>query len=133
MRTHDAQRSKGRSRAVIRRRILWLLTFCLVVIGWIGLDGWLYHNLSLRLKTPDPLDRDFYTITQPFWHLVRFFPHVVGVALCYFATMAFHRRGWRYANSMLVAVLAAALLANFAEAVIGRARPRPGTKPVDVR
>ena len=118
--------ARSLTRAILRRRVFWGAALLLTVLGWLGLDGWLYHNVASHLKTPDPADRDFYTVTLPFWEAVRFFPHVVGIAISYFAVVAFHQRGWRHANAALAAVLVAALIANVAQKAIGRARPDHG-------
>jgi len=104
----------------------WGLGALLLLAGLLGVDRWFYESVSLRLNTENPLDRDFYQITKPFWLLCRMYSHVAGGMVVYFALVAFHKRGLRYANAALVGVLTAALLVNVAQGAIGRLRPNTG-------
>jgi membrane-associated phospholipid phosphatase len=96
-----------------------------IVLGFLGLDRAFYLNVSCRLETKDSLfDRDFYTVTRPFWFACRYaFAHLIGGALAYAALVALHPRRWRAANAAAFAVIVTALIANGAQTVIGRLRP----------
>jgi membrane-associated phospholipid phosphatase len=97
----------------------------LILAGFAGLDRIFYEQVSRRLNTESsPLDRDFYAVTRPFWLLCRYaFAHALGGTVIYSLLVGLHPRGFRTANCGLVAVLAAALLANLLQAQIGRLRP----------
>lgn len=103
--------------------ICWALAALLLIVGLAGGDRWFYETVSLRFNTLDPADRDWYHRTYPVWSALRFFPHVFGILISYFAILTFHRRGVIYAQAALAGVLAAALTANIAQQAIGRIRP----------
>jgi membrane-associated phospholipid phosphatase len=107
----------------------------LVVVGLVGLDQVFYQHVSQRLNTEHrPLDRDFYTVTKPFWLAVRFtFAHVLGITLAYIFTVAYHPRRWLAGNALMISVAAAALFANFAQGAIGRLRPNQAEHHLEFR
>ena len=111
-----------------RRYVKWLIVgaaLVVIVLGFLGLDRAFYSNVSCRLETKDNLfDRDFYTVTKPFWWACRYaFAHVIGAVALIAAIAVLHPRRWRAASAAAVAVLVAALVANGAQALIGRPRP----------
>jgi membrane-associated phospholipid phosphatase len=111
-----------------RQYLKWLAiagALLVIVLGFLGLDRAFYLNVSCRLETKDNLfDRDFYTVTRPFWWACRYaFAHVIGAAALIAAIAVLHPRRWRAASAAAVAVLVAALVANGAQALIGRPRP----------
>ena len=93
-----------------------------IVVLALFFDRWFYESVALRLNTPSPADADFYHATLPVWDIIRYFPHLVGVAAAYGCILV-RRRRWRPANVALVSVLVAALVANAAQDVTGRLRP----------
>ncbi|MGD8453351.1 MAG: phosphatase PAP2 family protein [Phycisphaerae bacterium] len=104
--------------------LCWGLGVALVVWGLLGLDQVFYREVSLRLQTANPLDRDFYHVTKPVWLALRLIGgSLVGTLIMYFVVMATHARSWRTANVALVSVLCAVVVANVAQAAIGRQRP----------
>jgi membrane-associated phospholipid phosphatase len=137
-RTPDA--TAAATRAPLRPRVRQLVPFiaasaAIIVIGLIGLDELFYRHVSLRLNTEHrPLDRDFYAVTRPFWIAVRFtFAHALGIAIAYILTVSCHSRRWLAGNALILAVVAAALLANFAQAAIGRLRPNQAAHHLSFR
>jgi membrane-associated phospholipid phosphatase len=101
-----------------------LLAGLLILVGFLGLDRVFYEQVSLRLNTEYPLDRDFYAVTRPFWLVVRVaFAYGVGGAGAYALIFVLHRERWRAANRMLIAVLVPVVLAFVLEGIIGRLRP----------
>lgn len=110
---------------VAKGRAFWLVGGVVVVAGLVGLDHVFYEHVSQRLNTEqNPFDRDFYALTKPFWIACRYgFGHVLGGMAMYFVLLAVPSKGWRVANAALIAVLAAALVANVAQGAIGRLRP----------
>ncbi len=106
-----------------------VLALILVVAGFLGADRWFYEHVSQHLNTEErPLDRDFYSLTKPFWLFCRYaFGHVLGGLVIYALVVLLHRRSWAAANAGLAAVLLAALAANLAQPAIGRLRPNQGT------
>lgn len=110
--------------ASLSARQRWLVAAGMVtVLGFAGADRWFYEVVAQRLHTASETDLDFYSVTNPFWHFVRFFPHLIGGLLAYFAVLAFHRMGLTYANAALLTVLPAAFAANLAQDTLGRYRP----------
>lgn len=104
--------------------VCWLLGLALVLAGFFGLDQVFYNKVSMRLQTPNPLDRDFYHLTKPLWITLRLvWGSLAGAMVMYFIVVATHARSWRSANIALVSVMCAALVADFAQAAIGRLRP----------
>ena len=101
----------------------WAVGIALVLVGWAGGDRWFYEHVSLQLNTDNPYDRDFYQVTKPVWNICRYYGHVVGGLIAYFAILAFHRRGWRWAHAALLGVLGSAAVVNLLQGVIGRLRP----------
>jgi len=101
------------------------VALAVVAAGFLGLDRWFYEHVSRVLNTEDqPFDRDFYTLTKPLWLVCRFvFAHVLGGLAIYVAVLLLEPRRWRQTTAGLVAVLAAASLANLAQVAIGRLRP----------
>jgi membrane-associated phospholipid phosphatase len=96
-----------------------------IVAGFLGLDRWFYERVSLVLETKDRLgDRDFYTLTKPFWLVCRYaFGYGVAGLAGYVALLAWNPRTWRTPTAGLLAVLITALAANAAQGAIGRLRP----------
>ncbi|MBL8879146.1 MAG: phosphatase PAP2 family protein [Phycisphaerales bacterium] len=106
-----------------RRVALTGIALCVVAGGFLGLDRWVYENISLRLNTPSPTDSDFYHLTIPIWDAIRFYPHIVGAAITFVAIVAVRRNGIRRANVALAAGLFSAFAAHFAQEAVGRYRP----------
>lgn len=96
-----------------------------IVAGFLGLDRWFYEHVSLALETKDRYgDRDFYSLTKPFWTVCRFvFGNVLGaLGLC--AAVAILRPvRWRTVLVAWAIVAGVALTANVAQRAIGRLRP----------
>lgn len=103
----------------------------LVIAGFLGADRWFYETISVRLNTPDIADDDFFQRTNLFWYICRFWSHIVGGLIAYFAILVFHPRGWRMANAQLITVGITAMTANFLQAAIARLRPNEGTSHLD--
>lgn len=103
----------------------------LLAAGLCGLDRLFYESVSLRLNTPSPIDADFYNLTKPVWNLVRFFPHIVGVAAAALLIGVWRPRGVSRAVVAAVTVLAVALAANLLQDIIGRARPNQSVSAWD--
>jgi membrane-associated phospholipid phosphatase len=96
----------------------------LVIAGFLGLDRWFYEHVSLRLETPTVGDRDFYAVTWPLWWFVRgAFSGLIGVVVIGVVILVLQPTRWRLTTAALAAVLLTALLANAAQAAIGRVRP----------
>lgn len=97
----------------------------MIVAGFLGLDRWFYEHVSLVLETKDRLgDRDFYTLTKPFWLVCRYaFGYGVAGLAGYVALLVWNPRSWRTLTAGLLAVLITALAANAAQGAIGRLRP----------
>jgi len=107
-------------------RVIVLVAGALVLLGLAGLDQWFYEHVSCVLNTMEhrPLDRCFYSVTQPFWLACRLvFGHVIGGAVIYGLIVVLHPHRWTAATAGLVAVVTAATLANTAQRAIGRLRP----------
>ncbi len=107
-------------------RVVVLIAGALVLLGLAGLDQWFYEHVSCVLNTMEhrPLDRCFYSVTQPFWLACRLvFGHVIGGAVIYGLIVVLHPHRWTAATAGLVAVVVAATLANVAQRAIGRLRP----------
>jgi membrane-associated phospholipid phosphatase len=111
----------------LRRWVAWGVVSTLsllVVAGFLGLDRAFYEHVSLRLYTENPVDRDFYALTQPLWLVFRILmAHVVGATVAYVFVGLQHREHWRAANRLLVTVGAAVIAAFVLESVVGRLRP----------
>ncbi len=91
-----------------------------------GLDRWFYEHVSLVLNTLDtrPFDRCFYAMTKPFWMVCRwFFGYGLAAALILIADVALDGRRWRIALAATATIAITGMLANVAQAIIGRARP----------
>ncbi len=96
-----------------------------IVAGFLGLDRWFYEHVSLALETKDRYgDRDFYSLTKPFWLVCRYGWGwgTAGLAL-YVVLIVFQPRAWRRPTAGLLAVLLTAAAANVAQGAIGRLRP----------
>jgi undecaprenyl-diphosphatase len=96
-----------------------------IVAGFLGLDRWFYEHVSLSLETQDRFgNRDFYTITKPFWLACRYaFGYgLVGLAV-FVALVVLKPENWRAPVAALLTVVITALVANGAQAAIGRLRP----------
>jgi membrane-associated phospholipid phosphatase len=107
-------------------RWLWLAAaLVLIAAGFLGLDRWFYEQVSCVLETKYRFgDRDFYTVTRPFWLVCRFaFGYgLAGLAVFVLAILR-DSRGWPRYTAALLGVVAAALLSNLAQGAIGRLRP----------
>lgn len=105
----------------------WWIAAATVVIGagFGGLDRWFYQHVSLALETKDrPVDRDFYTVTKPFWLFWRYsFGHILVGPLACAAVALLRPQDRRRAGLALLAVALAAGLANGTQALVGRLRP----------
>ena len=110
-----------------RTRFGWVVPLVLglaTVIGLAGLDRAFYEQVSLRLNTTTPVDRDFYAMTRSHWYFIRTaFAHVAGVVIAAMLVATMHRDRWRGALRLLLAVGAAVAAAVVLEVLIGRARP----------
>jgi membrane-associated phospholipid phosphatase len=104
-----------------------------VILGLLGLDDWFYHHVSLKLETKDrPFDRDFYTITKPFWFACRYaFAHIIGATFIFAVVLLAHPKGARAAAGGALCVLVVALAANLAKSVFGRMRPNEADGHLD--
>lgn len=130
MNTGADSRTRGtaRSAGAVRRRTGWVcgaLALVLVVWGFAGLDRWFYEHVSLVLETKDrPLDRDFFTLTWPFWWGLRYaFGHVIGVGVIFALLFTLRSREWPRIARLAVVLAVTAGLANVLQAAIGRMRP----------
>lgn len=105
----------------------------LVVAGFVGLDPWVYENISCALDTKNrPLDRDFYTVTKPLWLFVRYsFAHVVGAAGIFTAMLVLQPDRKRAILGAAIAVAVTAVVANLAQGAIGRLRPNQAEGHLD--
>jgi membrane-associated phospholipid phosphatase len=118
-------------------RVRWIVAAVVLVIvaGFFGLDRYFYEEVSLRLETKDlPLDRDFYTVTKPFWLACRYtFAHAAGVAGMFVLISVVHKRRWRAGSVALAAILLAGLAANAMQAGVGRYRPNQADSALSFR
>lgn len=114
-------------------RVMLVVGLVLVVAGFVGLDPWVYENISRALDTKDrPLDRDFYTVTKPLWLFVRYaFAHVVGAAGIFIAVLVLQPDRKRAVIGAAIAVAVTAIVANLAQGVIGRLRPNQAESHLD--
>lgn len=104
--------------------VAWTLAgLAVVAAGFLGVDRWLYVHVAERFNTPDPLDRDWYTLTRPLWQLIRFVPHAVGGAVVFAAIAVLRPHGWRRATVALLAALSAVAVAHVLQHSVGRLRP----------
>ncbi len=117
--TQPISPSKPRGRALA-------IAVCALIVGagFAGLDRVFYENVSMRFNTGSVLNADPYQLTKPFWHVVRKLgAHAYGIIAALCAMVAFTDRGLRRAAASGITVIAVAIFANFAQALIGRARP----------
>lgn len=136
MNAHDATRRKsepqsrraGTARGQGPSLALWALiggALLVIVVGFLGLDRWFYEHVSLSLETQDRFGNcDFYSVTKPFWLVCRYaFGYgVVGLAV-FVALLVLKPENWRAPVAALLTVVITALVANGAQAAIGRLRP----------
>jgi membrane-associated phospholipid phosphatase len=105
---------------------LWLAAaLLLIAAGFLGLDRWFYERVSCALETKYSFgDRDFYTVTRPFWLVCRFaFGYGLAGLVVFVWVILRDPRGWPRYTAALLGVVAAALLSNLAQGAIGRLRP----------
>lgn len=104
----------------------WLAPLLVIaIIGFAGVDRWFYEQVSCALDTKQNLtDRDFYSVTKPFWRIWRdLFGSLLGAALLAVIGSVMEPRRWRPYVAGLITVVIVAFVANVAQAAIGRARP----------
>jgi membrane-associated phospholipid phosphatase len=96
-----------------------------IIAGFLGLDRWFYEHVSLTLDAPDRYgNRDFYAATKLFWLLCRYAFGYGVIPLAILAGLVVVRpESWRKPVVGALAIVAAALVANGAQAAIGRLRP----------
>ncbi len=104
-------------------RALLAALLLLLVAGFAGADAWLYRDVSNRINTPDPIDRDAFSQTRWFWDSARIFGGPIGGGLAILAVAALHPRSVRAAVLGVAAALPTNLLAFFLQGLIGRVRP----------
>jgi membrane-associated phospholipid phosphatase len=106
-----------------------IAVLAVIVAGFLGLDRWFYEQVSLKLERPDRVgNRDFYTATKPFWLVCRYAFGYGVVPLAILVGFAIVKpESWRQAVVGALAIVAAALVANGAQAGIGRLRPNQAT------
>jgi len=121
--TQGGLSSSGRAGGRTQRYILWGLALVLIVAGFAGLDRWFYESFSLWFNTPDPLDRDPYEITKPFWMLVRVGPHATCIIAIYFLILLTKKRGLRLANAFAATIVVVAGFVAIAQVSVARCRP----------
>lgn len=121
--THESNATTSPPRRARLARVCWIAAALLMLAGFLGLDRFVYEHVSLRFSTPNPVDRDAYAITSTFWETIRYFGSITGAAIAYFVVLAIHPKGWRAANTALVAVLAADALGVLVKDSVGRLRP----------
>ena len=139
MSAHDATRRKsepqsrraGTARGQGPSLALWALmggAVLVIVAGFLGLDRWFYEHVSLALAPRDRLGSGFYPVSKPLWLLCRraFGYGVVPLAVLIGLVVLKPERG-RQAVVGALAIIVAALVANGAQAAIGRLRPNQGT------
>lgn len=104
-----------------------LLPLCIgtiaVIVGFAGVDRWIYEHVALRLNTPSPTDVDFYQLTLPNNKKINIYQHKLSLKKKYLAILTLKRRGWRRANVAFAAGMTAALSAHFLQDAVGRYRP----------
>lgn len=132
MSAHHATTRESEPQAPARGRgpslALWALiagALVVIVAGFLGLDRWFYEHVSLSLETQDQFgNRDFYSVTKPFWLVCRYaFGYgLVGLAVLV-VLLVLKPENWRGPTAALLAVVITALVVNGAQAAIGRLRP----------
>ncbi|MGB9625875.1 MAG: phosphatase PAP2 family protein [Phycisphaerae bacterium] len=127
---NDGRDSEAASRASTspkRRRIavalLWSIAAALMAAGFLGLDRWFYEQVALRFSTPNPVDRDPYAATALLWDSARYVGSMTGALIAYFVVLAIHPKGWRAANTVMVAILVADALGLLVKDSVCRVRP----------
>ena len=103
-----------------------LATCVLIVTGLAGVDRWFYEHVSRVLDTTaeNPLGLDFYRATKPLWLAARYlFGYGLAGAAVLIGVALVDRARMRAALLGLLVAAATGLIANVAQAVIGRARP----------
>jgi membrane-associated phospholipid phosphatase len=105
----------------------------LVVAGFAGLDPWILRHVSEVLDTKDNLtDRDFYSLTRPAWLVLRYaVGHLPAPLAVLIVAVVLDTGRWRRYVGAGSGILAAGLLANLLQGVIGRLRPNQAEHHLD--
>ncbi len=124
---HEARKTDW----VLWRRRALAAAMVVAAVGFFGLDGWFYENISLALETPTHGDRDFYSRTWPLWYLLRgAFAHFWGMLLIFVVLVILRPWRWRSLALALSSAAIAGLVVNILQAAIGRLRPNVGEDPL---
>jgi membrane-associated phospholipid phosphatase len=99
----------------------WLVLPVLLVLCFLGLDGWVYEHISRTFNRG--VLQDLYHQTTWLWDSARLFGHWAGVGIALVALVLLHPQGWRIGRAGLVVVVVAALAAILAQRSLGRVRP----------
>jgi membrane-associated phospholipid phosphatase len=126
-RAASARRPSARSSLALL--VLTVGAVVVVVAGFLGLDRWFYEHVSLYLERPDRIgNRDFYATTKLFWLACRYsFGYGIVPLAVLLGFVALDPGRWRKPASGAFAIVIAALVANGAQAAIGRLRPNQAT------
>lgn len=99
------------------------IAFVLIVIGFAGLDPWIYKNVSQQINTGNAASRDIYQSYKTVFWSVRIIPYVVfGTALWLIGVNKIGF-GWRGVVASLAGFGVGAGVANILQMAIGRMRP----------
>lgn len=107
-------------------RLIFLAVAALVImVGFAGFDRWFYEHVSCVWNTEhNPVDRDFYGRTKPFWVAVRYSLGVLyGPLVAAVVLLILEPRRWPALTRALLVLAATALVANVLQGTIGRLRP----------
>lgn len=118
--SHAPTSPKRRTVAAV---LLWSIAATLIAAGFLGLDRWFYERVALRFSTPNPVDRDPYAATALLWDSARYFGSITGALIAYFVVLAIHPKGWRAANTVIVAILVADAMGLLVKDSVCRVRP----------
>ncbi len=125
----DAEARGPGSGPALAFRVLTGAAVVVIIAGFLGLDRWFYEHVSLNLERPDRVgNRDFYASTKLFWLVCRYaFGYGVVPAAVLVGLGVLRPQSWRKPAVGALAIVAAALVANGAQAAIGRMRPNQAT------